>query len=420
MGGMADGSAPLLGGTRRGSVNTVGGGSKAEEYLSPLERNMGIIGSVASVMNAVIGTGILALPVAFSRVGVVLGIVIMIFCAILCFVSLLALGQVITKVGGTSYGNTMDLSVGGASGTIVSLIVLAFCWGVCVIYSVVISSNLTDLLFEQGLITSPIIPGIDNRQFWILATTVGVIIPLCMLPNFDKLKYAAMFATSSMVYLTGVIAGFLILSATRDAVPVWEAGREPVLGAAEGVRTPIGPRDSRVTAPLLHPEICCVPLYTVEDAVPGCVDGTEPECCAATGGEVCCEEAVLATGVRPWLGSEAWILDFSDPGDIFSSFSTFLFAFLTHTMVPQVVAELIEPSTVRPAADACASARSCSAMPDSRVSTTMTALALQGRLAIMMAGVCTGSLSLYLVVGITGYVLFGSCVCDNISVSFGA
>lgn len=38
---------------------------------------------------------------------------------------------------------------------------------------------------------------------------------------------------------------------------------------------------------------------------------------------------------------------------------------------------------------------------------------------MMMAGVCTGSLSLYLVVGITGYVLFGSCVCDNISVSFG-
>ena len=88
---------------------------------------------------------------------------------------------------------------GGASGTIVSIIVLAFCWGVCVIYSVVISSNLTDLLFEQGLITSEIIPGIENRQFWILATTAGILVPLCMLPNFDKLKYAAMFATSSMV-----------------------------------------------------------------------------------------------------------------------------------------------------------------------------------------------------------------------------
>ena len=49
----------------------------------------------------------------------------------------------------------------------------------------------------------------------------------------------------------------------------------------------------------------------------------------------------------------------------------------------------------------------------------MTALVCQPRLAMMMGGVCTGSLALYLVVGITGYVLFGSCVCDNISVSFG-
>ena len=42
-----------------------------------------------------------------------------------------------------------------------------------------------------------------------LIQTFCVLIPLCMLPNFDKLKYAAMFATSSMVYLTGVIAGEL-------------------------------------------------------------------------------------------------------------------------------------------------------------------------------------------------------------------
>ena len=43
--------------SRRGSVNEVA------YYKSPRERNMGILGAVASVMNAVIGTGILALPV---------------------------------------------------------------------------------------------------------------------------------------------------------------------------------------------------------------------------------------------------------------------------------------------------------------------------------------------------------------------
>ena len=63
-----------------------------------------------------IGTGILALPVAFSRVGTGLGTVVIIVCAAVCFVSLVSLGQVVTKVGGTSYGHTMDLAVGGGSG----------------------------------------------------------------------------------------------------------------------------------------------------------------------------------------------------------------------------------------------------------------------------------------------------------------
>ena len=367
--------------SRRPSIN-----SKPQdgEYLSPLPRNMGIVGSVASVMNAVIGTGILALPVAFSGVGFYLGSIVMVVCAMMCFVSLLALGDVVIKVGGTSYGNTMEMAIGGAAGTLISIIVLAFCWGVCVVYSVVISANLTDLLFDQGLITEEIIPGIENRRFWILVSTCVVIIPLCMLPNFDKLKYAAMFATTSMIYLTGVIAGYMFYAASRNELPIWEAGRELVADAGvEDLFTPIGSRDARVTRPLLHPDICCVPLYTVADLFPGCVVGDEDECCAAVDGEVCCTPDVLSSGITPWGGAEGFILDES----IFASFSTFLFAFLTHTMIPQVVAELIEPSTPR--------------------------------LAMMMGGVLGGSMSLYLFVGLTGYLMFGTCVCDNISVSFG-
>ena len=357
------------------------------EFLSPRERNMGIIGSIASVMNAVIGTGILALPVAFSRVGWALGTGLISFCALLTFVTLLALGHMVTEVGGVSYGNTMELILGRAASAAVSVIIAVYCWGICVVYSVVISANLDDLMTEQNLVTGKIIPGrfIENRQAYILFTTFGVLIPLCMLPNFDRLKYAAMFATSSMIYLTGVIAGLMFLSASRGATPVWEAGRELVEGAADAeLLTPIGLRVDRVTAPLLHPQICCVPLYLVADGVSGCGPvGDEPGCCAAVDGEVCCSPDLTAQGILPWEGAVNGIFD----ENIFSSFSTFMFAFLTHTMVPQVCAELVEPSTPR--------------------------------LAAMMGGVCTGSLLLYELVGVAGYLMFGACVCDNISVSFG-
>lgn len=167
-----------MGRERRASINSLG----KEEYLSPVPRHMGIIGSVASVMNAVIGTGILALPLAFSELGVGLGTIAMIICATVCFFSLLALGQVVTKVGGTSYGTTMELSVGGWSGQLISVIVFAFTFGVCIVYSIVISANITDLLDQQNLIGEgdQIIRGLDNRRFWILFPGLGVVVPLCL------------------------------------------------------------------------------------------------------------------------------------------------------------------------------------------------------------------------------------------------
>jgi hypothetical protein len=105
----------------------------------------------------------------------------------------------------------------------------------------------------------------------------------------------------------------------------------------------IGPRDERFTEPLLQPLICCVPRYGPEDGVEGCLDGTQDECCAATGtGEVCCgdEQTEAGGGVIPWSGAVPAIWG----GGIFGSFSTFLFSLATHTMIPQVVVELVPSS----------------------------------------------------------------------------
>jgi hypothetical protein len=158
-----------------------------------------------------------------------------------------------------------------------------------------------------------------------------VLVPLCLLPNFDRLKYLAMFASSSMMYLAAVIAGYMFLSAGRGELPLWEAGVGPTEGA-EGLPTPIGPRGARVTGALLHPDICCVPLYAPGDGVPGCAALGDAACCPAEAPEVCCTAEELARGITPWRGAEGWLFD----PDIFSSISTFLFAFLTHTVVPQV------------------------------------------------------------------------------------
>lgn len=94
------------------------------------------------------------------------------------------------------------------------------------------------------------------------------------------------------------------------------------------LRTPIGPRGDRVTGPLLHPLICCVPLYDPTAGallsitgwprgpaclrgasnrrmlsqrlcagVPGCAALGEAGCCAAVAPEICCTPEALAGGI---------------------------------------------------------------------------------------------------------------------------
>ena len=64
--------------------------------------------------------------------------------------------------------------------------------GTATVYSVVISANVTDLLNDQGWVTTPIMGSgalgdyVDNRRFFILVSTFGVLIPLCLLPNFNR------------------------------------------------------------------------------------------------------------------------------------------------------------------------------------------------------------------------------------------
>ena len=419
----------LLGGKqRRGSVNE-------EQNLAPRERTMGIIPGAASMLNSVIGTGILALPVAFSRVGYGLGIVLLVVCCILAAVSLVIIGICSTEVGcaagssprfsrslarslalshtdtytggsasvpvlthllhsrrATSYGTMIERALGPRWGKLSSLIVALHMYGACLAYSLVIATNMTDLLNDQGWVgaNEPIIPGqtgdnwwtFDNRRFWVVAPAVGVVLPLILLPNYSALRFASVLATSSMVYLTAVIAVLGFIGANRDGLPLWR-----------------GEADSRISSPTLPPAICCEQDDVTEDGV--CTEAVE---------------GALYPAAVPWGQPDAVILD----TDIFSSFSTFLFAFLSHSMSPQVVAEFKEPSTPRLAQVRFQPSRFLmqpvfKPQRDHMISNhKLLAVLFQ----MMSLVACTCGM-IYFFVGLMGYLQFSNCVCSNISVSFG-
>lgn len=239
----SDGSEALLPGkVRRGSVN--------EDSATPRERTMGLVPGAASMLNSVIGTGILALPIAFSRVGYGLGVILLSICCVLAGISLVIIGICSTEVGALSYGTMVERALGPRWGALSSLMVSLHGFGACLAYSLVIATNLTDLLNDQGWVSAndPMIPGqtgdrwwtFDNRRFWIVAPAIGVVLPLCLLPNYNALRFASFTATSSMVYLTIVISVLGFIAASREGLPIWRAENS-----------------SRITSPPLPPAICC-------------------------------------------------------------------------------------------------------------------------------------------------------------------
>lgn len=80
-----------------------------------------------------------------------------------------------------------------------------------------------------------------------------------------------------MLYLAGVIAAYMFVSAGRQELPVWSAGVAE--SEVPGLDTPIGPIGSRVTGPLLHPLICCIPPYLPADGFPNCEAIGDDGCC---------------------------------------------------------------------------------------------------------------------------------------------
>ena len=109
--------------------------------MAPRERTMGIVPGAASMLNSVIGTGILALPIAFSRVGYVMGLILLGVCMVLAGLSLVIIGICSTEVGATSYGTMVERSLGRAWGKLASAVISLHMFGACLAYSLVIATN---------------------------------------------------------------------------------------------------------------------------------------------------------------------------------------------------------------------------------------------------------------------------------------
>lgn len=160
-------------------------------------------GSVANLCSATLGAGVVSLPFAFQKCGLIGGMLLLSVAGIVTSYSIKLLAEAVSLCGdnGFSYEEMSHKLCGAKIGYLVEFSVVSFCFGVCVAYIVAVGDMLEDgviKVFDDSL------PGFVTREsamfvFWLL-----LMLPLSCLKRIDSLKFSSVLGVISVSFLVFV------------------------------------------------------------------------------------------------------------------------------------------------------------------------------------------------------------------------
>ncbi|KAB8076484.1 transmembrane amino acid transporter protein-domain-containing protein [Aspergillus leporis] len=192
------------------------------------------ISCVINLVNTIVGAGVLAMPLAVSHMGIVLGVIVILWSGTtagfgLYLQSLCA--QYLDR-GTASFFALSQLTYPNAAVVFDAAIAIK-CFGVGVSYLIIIGDLMPGVV--QGFVGgSPDYDFLVDRHFWVTAFML-VVIPLSYLRRLDSLKYTSIAALVSMAYLVVLVLYHFVIGDTKaDRGPVrvihW-AGPVPTLSS---------------------------------------------------------------------------------------------------------------------------------------------------------------------------------------------
>jgi len=162
---------------------------------------------IANLANTIVGSGMLALPHAFSEAGFVLGSIFLCLFATASAFGLHLLSCCALHLGKPcSFRRVTSVALPDTVGWIVDATVALKCFGVATSYLIVVGDSLPDV--ATGL-DPDVSPFWTNRHLWV---TVGlaIIAPLCFFESMDKLAFTSMLSLGFVAFLTGMVLLFAL------------------------------------------------------------------------------------------------------------------------------------------------------------------------------------------------------------------
>jgi Amino acid permeases len=150
---------------------------------------------------AVIGAGTLAMPAAMSHFGVMLGVLLIIWCGFTSALGLYLQSRCARYLdrGTSSFFALSQITYPNAAVVFDAAIAIK-CFGVGVSYMIIIGDLMPGVAEAFGL-TSMDLPYLEDRRFWITIFFLIFIIPLSFPKKLDSLKYTSVVALMAIGYL---------------------------------------------------------------------------------------------------------------------------------------------------------------------------------------------------------------------------
>lgn len=176
-------------------------------------------GAVANLCSATLGAGVLPLPCAIRRCGVVPGLVLLGLAAAATVGSIDIVVDVSTTLRLSTYEDLTRRLLGRRALAVVESSIFAFCFGCAVAYIVAVGD-----ILQQGILDvfADQLPSIVTREFAMVAFWSVIMLPLILLERIDALRFASLLGVGSVAFL--VLAS--VVHSVRDLENTSSGGDE--------------------------------------------------------------------------------------------------------------------------------------------------------------------------------------------------
>lgn len=182
-------------------------------------------GAVFNLSTTIVGAGIMSLPATMKVLGLVPGILMIVFMAFLTESSIEMLIRFSRSGNTISYGGVMGDAFGKIGKTLLQVCVIINNVGVMVVYLIIIGDVLSGTS-PDGVHHSGVLEGWFGVHWWngrffvLLLTTLLVFSPLACLKRIDSLRYTSALSVALAVVFVVVTAGIAIVKLFSGTIPM--------------------------------------------------------------------------------------------------------------------------------------------------------------------------------------------------------